>query len=250
MPVGGEIVIGDVHARAAALWTLLSAVGVLDRRGQRRRFWSVVQLGDLLDRHASVDANLQTALLAADAVDVVLAGNHESRLLAEPASSHGEALATLAAQGWPHAAAACGDWLVTHAGVHPKLARVLPSDARDCAEEINGRWHSRTCGRGDDLFHAIGPARGGDAPFGGILWLHADEWPRKQRSPWGQITGHVPQDEPQLRPGPCWAIDLGGRKGRLAALMRERGEERWRPVVVRERSGAADHAKMPSLSAA
>jgi len=233
-------VIGDVHARPAALRSLLSAVGVLDPRGRRRRSWSVVQLGDLLDRHASPEANLETAQLAADTIDIVLAGNHESQMLADPAS-HGRSLATLATRGWPHAAAACGDWLVTHAGVHPLPARDLPSDARDCADEINHRWHSQRRRRGDDLFHAVGPGRGGAAAFGGIFWLHADEWPRDAATPWGQITGHVPQPEPRLRPGPCWAIDLGGRRGRLAALVRPPGAKRWRPVVVSEPVADAAH---------
>jgi hypothetical protein len=35
-----------------------------------------VQLGDLLDGHASVEANLQTAQLAMETVVVVLVGNH------------------------------------------------------------------------------------------------------------------------------------------------------------------------------
>lgn len=231
--------IGDVHARPAALLSLLQSVGVVDRRGHRQGCWSVVQLGDLLDRHASVETNLHTAQLAAETVDVVLVGNHESQMLVERDSPHGQAFTTLAAQGWPHGAAACGDWLVTHAGVHPARARELPSSVAECAEEINHRWHSHRRGRGDDLFDAIGPARGGGAAVGGILWLHSDEWPRTAMSPWGQITGHVPQDEPHLRPGPCWAIDLGGRQGRLAALVRAGGEESWRAVVVRARSGGA-----------
>ena len=238
MAAGGEVVIGDVHARPLALLSLLRAVGVIDRRGRRRGRWLVVQLGDLLDRHASVEANLETAQLAAETVDVVLAGNHEARMLAEPASPHGPALATLAAQGWPHAASACGGWLVTHAGVHPVFARELPRDAEECAGELNHRWHSRACGGGEELFHAVGPARGGEAPFGGILWLHADELPREPTLPWGQIVGHVPHGEPRLRPGPCWAIDLGGRRGRLAALVRPGGDLAWRPVVARERAGA------------
>jgi Transposase, Mutator family/Calcineurin-like phosphoesterase len=144
MPARGEIVIGDVHARPVALWSLLLSVGVVGRDGRRERSWSVVQLGDLLDRHASVEANLQTALLAAEAVDVVLAGNHESRMLAEPGSPHGQSLAALAAQGWPHAAAACGDWLVTHAGVHPKVAgglgKLSKSTASRICEELKERF--------------------------------------------------------------------------------------------------------------
>jgi hypothetical protein len=107
VPVRGEIVIGDVHARPVALRSLLRRVGVLDRVGRRDRSWLVVQLGDLLDRRASVEANLETARLAVEAVDVVLAGNHEAEMLAAPGCGRGPSLATPASQGWPHAAAAC-----------------------------------------------------------------------------------------------------------------------------------------------
>jgi hypothetical protein len=145
MAAFGEMVIADVHARADVPLSLLGAACVVDRRGRRRGRWFVVQLGDLLDRHASVAANLQTAQLAAQTIDVVLAGNHESRMFAEPDPAHGQALTTLAAQGWPHAAAVCGNWLVTQAGVHPALRAELPTDARECGEEINHRWHVRGC---------------------------------------------------------------------------------------------------------
>ncbi|HUO73393.1 MAG TPA: metallophosphoesterase [Solirubrobacteraceae bacterium] len=229
-----EIVIGDVHARSEALRMLLGAVGAVDARGRRRGGCWVVQLGDLLDRRATAAANLAAARLAASAVDVVLAGNHEVRILGEPGCVHGAALATLAVRGWPHAAACCGEWLVTHAGVHPELARGLSPQAAECAEEINDRWHRRgPAERGDPLFDWVGPARGGDAPHGGIFWTHPVEWGAGLKSPWGQIVGHVPQPKPRLLPGRRWAIDLGARDGRVAALVRASGRQRWRPVVVR-----------------
>jgi hypothetical protein len=220
-----EVVIGDVHARADLLRSVLSASGVLDARGRRREDAWVVQLGDLLDRRASLDSNLAAAELAAECVDVVLAGNHEARMLG--ACSHGAALALLATRGWPHAAAASGGWLITHAGVHPGLASSLPGDVFECVAEINDRWWR---GGGDPLFEWVGPARGGDAPHGGLLWLGAGEWPRDLGSPWPQISGHVPQREPRLLAPGRWSIDIEGR-GRLAALVRCDGGA-WRPVVA------------------
>ncbi|WP_028057754.1 metallophosphoesterase [Candidatus Solirubrobacter pratensis] len=225
-----EVVIGDVHARADALRAVLAAAGVEQAR-RREGAW-VVQVGDLLDRHASPEDNLATAELAAGALDVVLAGNHEAQLLR--AGDHGAALALLATRGWPHAAAAAGDWLVTHAGLHPRLARGLPGTAAECAAELNDRWHR---GGGEPLFDWVGPARGGAAPHGGILWLHAGEWPREEPSPWPQISGHVPQREPRLLAPGRWSIDMGGRGGRLAALVREHGGP-WRPVVAAARRAA------------
>ena len=237
-----EIVIGDVHARADALRALLRATGAIDADGQRNRDHWVVQLGDLLDRTATGEENLATARLAAGAVDIVLAGNHELQMLGESASAGGAALATLAARGWPHAAFACGDWLVTHAGVHPALASDLPAQASECAAEINDRWHRRGTGEvADPLFDWRGPARGGDAPCGGIFWAHPAEWGAAPRLPWGQVTGHVPQPEPRLLPGRRWAIDVGGR-GRIAALVRSSVQRRWRAVVVQVRGGRAEVA--------
>jgi hypothetical protein len=230
-----DVVIGDVHARADALHSLLREIGVIDAGGRRRRAGWVVQVGDLLDRKADAEANLETAHVAVAALDVVLAGNHEWRLLSEPDSEHehGAALAMLASQGWPHAAAAVDGWLVTHAGVHPGFAAELPADAADCAAEINHRWHRGNGRRArDPLFTSVGPARGGSDPHGGILWLHSDEWPKNQTTPWGQIAGHVPQPEPRLLRGPRWAIDIKA-PDRLAALVRADGDSRWRPVVVK-----------------
>lgn len=231
-----DVVIGDVHARTDALYSLLRELGVIDSSGRRRRSGWVIQVGDLLDRGADPEANLETAQLAAEALDVVLAGNHEWRLLAEADGDHGAALATLANQGWPHAAAASDGWLVTHAGVHPGFAESLPADVADCAAEINHRWHRSPKQRArDPLFASVGPERGGDDPYGGILWMHCNEWPDDTHVPWGQIAGHVPQPAPRLLPGPRWAIDIKP-DDRLAALVRHAGESRWRPVVVKARA--------------
>jgi Calcineurin-like phosphoesterase len=241
-----EVVVGDVHARAGVLRGLLGALGALDSRGRRRDGFWIVQVGDLLDRRATPEANLRTARLAVEALDVALAGNHEVEMLAEAHCPNGAALATLAARGWPYAAAALGDWLVTHAGVHPELAHGLPRQAEECGAEINDRWHRRAPKDiGDPLFDWVGPARGGVAPYGGMFWLGAAEWPPHARTPWAQICGHVPQPRPRLLPGQRWAIDLGARARRLAALVRAGGSERWSPVVVRASSSGPTVERRP-----
>ena len=228
-----EVVIGDVHARVGVLHGLLRKLGVLDSRGHRQGGFWVVQVGDLLDRRATAESNLRTARLAVSAIDVVLAGNHEADLLADRGSAQGPALATLAARGWPQAAAEVRGWVVTHAGIHPELTHGLSPNAVDCAAEINDRWHRRADeGLRDPLFDWVGPARGGIAPYGGVLWGAGSEWPPDGRTPWGQICGHMPQARPRLLPGRRWLIDMSD-DSRLAALVREDHSRVWRPVVVR-----------------
>lgn len=239
-----EVVIGDVHARPDLLRAILREVGAWDSRGRRRPGFWIVQVGDLLDRRAEAGANFQTARLAADTLDVVLAGNHEVDILADPNTRHGRALAVLASRGWPHAAAEVGGWLVTHAGVHPELTHSLPIAPSDCAVVINDHWHRRaltprTSERrgpeavGDPLFDWVGPARGGISPYGGLFWGAASEWPPDGRTPWGQICGHVPQPRPRLLPGPRWLIAVGARPPQLAALVRRGRGRGWSAVVVR-----------------
>ena len=227
-----DVVIGDVHARTDALFSLLRELGVVDSHGRRRRKGRIAQVGDLLCRKAEPEANLETAQLAVAALDVVLAGNHEWRMIED--GENEAALELLASRGWPEAAAASDGWLVTHAGVHPDFAEALPGDPAECAAEINRRWHHKRRNR-DPLFASIGPARGGDDKHGGILWMHSDEWPKSQTTPWGQIAGHVPQAQPRLLPGPRWAIDIKA-PDRLAAIVRQSGDRRWRPVVVKARA--------------
>ena len=229
-----EVVIGDVHARADLLRELLVSLGALHPRARRRDGFWIVQVGDLLDRHATPEANLRTARLAAESLDVVVAGNHEVSMLADPGGVNGAALATLAARGWPQAAAEVGGWVVTHAGVHPELTHGLPPAPDDCAAVINDRWHRRSPHDiGDPLFDWVGPARGGISPYGGLFWAGDSEWPPGGRTPWGQIYGHVPQSRPRLLPGPRWLIDVGTDGPRLAALVRRTRTGKWRPVVIR-----------------
>jgi hypothetical protein len=239
-----EIVIGDVHARAELLHRLLIQLGVLDSRHRRRQGFWIVQVGDLLDRRATPDENLITARLAVGALDVVLAGNHELEMLAGRGSTHGAALATLAARGWPHAAAEVAGWLVSHAGVHPELTHDLPDRADECAAEINDRWHQRAPeGIADPLFDWVGPARGGISPYGGLFWSAGSEWPPSGRTAWGQICGHAPQPRPRLVAGPRWLIDVGARGSRLAALVRGHRSRDWAPFMTRLTSTGAVGAR-------
>jgi hypothetical protein len=239
-----EIVIGDVHARPELLHKLLTRLGVLDSRDRRRNGFWIVQVGDLLDRRATPNENLITARLAVEVLDVVLAGNHEVEMLASRRPAHGAALATLAARGWPQAAAEVCGWLVSHAGVHPELTHGLPDGADECAAEINDRWHRRAPeGIADPLFDWVGPARGGVSPYGGLFWSAGSEWPPRGRTAWGQICGHAPQSRPRLVAGPRWLIDVGGRGSRLAAVVRSHRSRDWAPFMTRLPSTRAAAAR-------
>ena len=240
-----EIVVGDVHARANVLRALLRALGVLDARGRRQEGFWVVQVGDLLDRRATREANMRTARLAVAALDVVLAGNHEVRMLATPGSSQAGSLAALGTRGWPQAAAELGGWLVTHAGIHPELTHGLPRRPEDCVAEINDRWNRRSVDDvGHPLFDWVGPGRGGISPYGGLFWSTDSEWPPGARTPWAQICGHAPQRRPRLLPGPRWLIDVGSNES-LGALVRDDRRASWSPVVVRASSGGIRITRMP-----
>jgi hypothetical protein len=239
-----EVVVGDVHGRGDLLRALLRALGALDSCDQRRRGFWIVQVGDLLDRRASGEANLEVARLAVQSLDVVLAGNHEVELLSEARTEHGAALSTLASRGWPHAAAALGGWLVSHAGVHPELTHGLPRRAEECVIEINDRWHRRSRDAScDPLFDWVGPAKGGVAPYGGLFWRAQSEWPPEGHTPWGQICGHAPQPRPRLVAGPRWRIDVGATGSRLAALVRRGPAAKWSPWVIRLSHGRTEVAR-------
>lgn len=226
---------------------LLRALGAIDSRGRRRQGFWIVQAGDLLDRRAGRRANLSTARLAVQAMDVVLAGNHEAAMLDETRSENGPALATLVSRGWPQAAAALSGWLVTHAGIHPELTHALPRRAEACAIEINDRWHRRSATQiADPLFDWVGGAKGGVAPYGGLLWRSEREWPPDGRTPWGQICGHAPQTRPRLLPGSRWLIDVGARDSRLAALTRRGPHGQWSATLIRLTSRGVSVTRTPN----
>jgi hypothetical protein len=241
-----EVVIGDVHARADVLRAMLRAIGALDASGRRRDGFWIVQVGDLLDRRAKPEANLRTARVAVDRLDVVVAGNHEVAMFGADGSPHGASLSTLAARGWPQAAAEVGGWVVTHAGVHPELSHGLPRTATECVAEINDLWNRRSRTHlGDPLFDWVGPGRGGVSPYGGVFWRSDSEWPPGATTPWGQICGHAPQPRPRLLPGPRWLIDVGADGGRLAALVRQQGAANWSPVMVKLTQGRVTVTRPP-----
>ncbi len=141
----------------------------------------------------------------------MLAGNHEVDLLSCPGTLHGAALATLAARGWPQAAAEVDGWVVTHAGIHPELTHGLSPHAGECVADTTtagiGAPPDKPRIRCSDW---VGPARGGIAPYGGVFWGAGSEWPPGSSTPWGQIYGHMPRVAAPAPPGTSVA-DRHGR---------------------------------------
>lgn len=248
--IARRLVVGDLHGDWQRLLTLLCDVGAIDEQGVRREGWWLMQIGDLIHggHHQSGDERcLEEGLRL---FDVLILGNHElphafpgARLPAfvgqTPLTSDAQARLDAAVCGGRYAVAAAVDgWLLTHAGLHPALARAasLPTDAEDCARELNARFARRvTTGRLDPLFDAVGPARGGRSAIGGIFWLDwrelvevADE----NRIP--QVVGHTPRPNgPERHGANLWCVDVGAALStRVCALLKENSESDWQPIVV------------------
>lgn len=82
------------------------------------------------------------------------------------------------------------DWLVTHAGLHPKINAALKKPFQDMTEqewmdEFNDRWSP---------IHAIGHYRGGRDSVGGIFWCDFNQ-EFQAIDGLNQIFGHTRQEK-------------------------------------------------------
>jgi hypothetical protein len=243
-------VIGDVHAAPGGLAALLRSVGALDGDGNRLDTHFVAQLGDLLHLgHLTAEADRRTLELGSRWIDLQLLGNHEGfyaygldscwwQGMASPDQLHPEVRETLgrqAAEGRWHIAATIDGWLLTHAGVHPVFQSMLGTDATVAARVVAATFAERLArGERTPVIDRSGPVRGYDPDPGGVLWCDLSEIePVAGENELRQIVGHTPQDEPRLIGGRIWATDGGGgRSGRVSALVKQPGDDRWTPVTV------------------
>lgn len=279
-PTDQRVVIGDIHGNPSALLALLRAADVINDKGERNpRFW-VCQLGDLIHGGDDVTfADADTLTLAERSIDTQLVGNHEAPFLvpdappfegihADPAAgqprhpSCQEQLDT--ASGRWQAAVAVDGWLITHAGLSPAFLhgphadpelvaacdpQASPDVASALAEVINRRFRERVArGERDALFDAIGPARGGPDPVGGMLWCDWHALKREVRrlgSPCPQIVGHTSMpminrkvgNHPRRvkRAGRTMLInaDLAGiDQGYVACLIKAAGQPEWTAITI------------------
>lgn len=212
------VAVGDLHGDLSAARALATQAGLLDGDAWIGGTAILVQLGDVIDRGpesmATYDflARLQTMARRRRGEVVRLVGNHELALLEGDFSlTDVPEAAELAARmkidvlaGRLHAAYAHGGWLFTHAGAGARLVQRLRGELR-----AEGRFtlprlaalldrklrFAVEAGDFTDPIFAAGPARGGDAPTGGIFWADYDEeLHAPARAPrFHQVFGHTPE---------------------------------------------------------
>lgn len=98
-----------------------------------------------------------------------------------------------------------GNWLFSHAGLHPDIFSALhkeseiPFDEKNAVEKLNGSiLDAEIALELEDYhpFYAVGRARGGMSVAGGLTWL---DW-NKEFVPFvfNQVVGHTPTREPRV----------------------------------------------------
>lgn len=270
-------VIGDLHGNAKALDKLWEKIGFAHQPKERRKLGQqVIQLGDLVDNGKRTDRDAEFYEDTKELIDVQLFGNHcyylvapYSPVVVHSGSYRSEKACTdaikadfAAGERWT-AAVAVGDWLVTHAGVHPFwLAKYWKEEelpAKYLADAINWRFaryikteygpfhfnggqpdvtgYMKQAPEDRDLFDAIPINRGGWDQFGGIFW---GDWDALKESydvaeELPQIVGHTPRGDhkPECHKGLLWNIDVEAKcSPHACALITEDEGITWEPIVV------------------
>jgi Calcineurin-like phosphoesterase len=89
------------------------------------------------------------------------------------------------------------DWLCTHAGLHPRLYQDHNSgeDVKSFMEKNGDDAMKALLSGREHFFFQIGWSRGGESPYGGIVWCdYKDEY--KDFPNINQIFGHTPLEKP------------------------------------------------------
>jgi len=196
-------VIGDVHGHHDRLLELLNRAGI--RQGDNT---PIVQLGDL--GQFSLDTredDLRCWQVARAWGMTVLWGNHDRAVVDEvshgfrgyspPLSETIDVMREVA----PKLCAVVGDYLLTHAGLHPVWG--VGNHAVEAMLRIMNQYS-----HGDvAIVDSISRRRGGDGSCGGILWRDDGE-PLDTSIP--QVYGHTRGDI--RRHGRSWCIDVASRE--------------------------------------
>lgn len=216
-------VVPDIHGRYESLRALLKRAGILDNEDKRQPAlefvakgswepYQVVSIGDLANA-TLVDQNgdEQCLLAARDWFDKLVLGNHESGYLFNDMGFNGYYPAphlrslynSLRNEGLVVPAALVGNTLLSHAGVHAYFEFETAEEAYSAIMDV---WENYATYEADwkDKFYfganveipkslllnAVSGKRGGNAPFGGVLW---SDWNEPKNERFSQIVGHSPR---------------------------------------------------------
>lgn len=242
--------LGDVQGEHDAFFDALAEAGADRVNGNPDDGCHIIQVGDLLHLGADI-AEYDFMLEAENIIDEQLIGNHEFQALGGPLTNSyfdcdkkaANLLPVRVRMGKWKAATSVGDWLITHAGLHPFFQEELieqndgePLNASEFAHAINERFANYRATKKnsylyDGLFDAIDSMRGGYGNQGGIFWAHitylvalysandADTFVK-------QIVGHSPVTFPKQVHEDIWDVDCGRGVGMLVS---EDNGETWVP---------------------
>lgn len=194
-----SLIIGDLHGNLA------KARAFLDFRPDEEH----VCIGDYVDSFREPpERQLECLRLMIESEAVLLWGNHDIHYLPNPpwicsgfqaamapgfSAIFNEALKC----GRMKASHAAGDWLCTHAGVHPDLV-TQKMGTQEGATLLNHLF-ARQLQAGSGPLLNISPARGGTSPFGGIFWFDPFREKVEPSDLVGkQLFGHTELKEPHV----------------------------------------------------
>ena len=257
-----RVVVGDTHGDHVGLLLALRRVGAIDERNVRVPGYWLCHIGDVIHAgHGVQDDDVTCLRLALDLFDCLLYGNHETPFAVDLGSFVGQNPtldcqplldASVQAGRW-HAATAVDGYLLTHAGLHPRLLAGSPvldplrdtdrlHDPVAVASAINDAFEQRIeSAEPEPVFDWVGPVRSSRArePCGGIFWcdwtelMEAERKPRR-RSPLKQIVGHTPRrNVQQALDAKYWCVDVGAAlSGYVGTLVKRPADQRWQPIRV------------------
>jgi hypothetical protein len=257
-----RVVVGDTHGDHVGLLLALRQVGAIDERNVRVPGYWLCHIGDVIHAgHGVQDDDVTCLKLALDLFDCLLYGNHETPFAVDLGSFVGQNPtldcqpmldASVQAGRW-QAATAVDGYLLTHAGLHPRLVEGSQAleplrdidrlhDPIAVAGAINDAFELRIeSGELEPVFDWVGPVRSSRRrePCGGIFWcdwselMEAERNPRL-RSPLKQIVGHTPRrNVQQALDGKYWCVDVGAAlSGYVGALAKRPTDKHWQAIRV------------------
>lgn len=258
-----RVIVGDTHGDHVGMLQALRHVGAIDERGVKAAGYWLCHVGDVIHAgHGVQHRDVVCLELTLGLFDCLLYGNHETPFAVGIGSFVGQNQqldcqplldASVRERRWLAATAVDG-YLVSHAGLHPRLLRgesrafeslrdtAMLEDPDAVAAAVNRAFEQRIeSGEPEPLFDWVGPVRSSRArePCGGIFWCDWTELMAAERKPsqqpsLRQIVGHTPRrDVQRALDGRYYCIDVGAAlSGYVGALVKHPGREDWQMVRV------------------